>query len=137
MISRGLAADSTGPDATIRENFADAKVARESRTVATNEKEPATVGVPDIAAVAAFNVSPAGKCPYDTIHVYGGTPCPAVRTVAYLLCTVASGIEIVATRRESEAVDVVGNLSPTPTHPPKKTRLFNRSMATIRTFLLK
>jgi hypothetical protein len=35
---------------------------------------PSVVGVPLIAPVAEFSMSPAGRLPAETFHVYGGTP---------------------------------------------------------------
>jgi len=43
----------------------------------------AAVGVPVIAPVAAFSVSPAGSVPVVNDHVYGGVPPPAVKVVLY------------------------------------------------------
>jgi hypothetical protein len=54
---------------TTREKAAEAEVVLESRTVVTNELVPAEVGVPVIAPVNEFNVSPAGNCPPVELHV--------------------------------------------------------------------
>ena len=49
-----------------------------SVTSAVNPDAPALVGVPVIAPVAAFSVSPAGSEPVSSDQVYGGVPPVAV-----------------------------------------------------------
>ena len=52
---------------------------------------PAVVGVPLIAPVPAFNVSPAGSAPAVTLHVYGGVPPVAAIVCEYAVDTVPAG----------------------------------------------
>jgi hypothetical protein len=50
-------------------NVADAEAALESFALIANDETPATVGVPAIVPVRAFNINPTGKCPLLTLHV--------------------------------------------------------------------
>ncbi len=55
----------------------------ESTTCAVNEKVPGCVGVPVMAPVEVFSVSPAGRLPEMMEYVYGGTPPEAIRAELY------------------------------------------------------
>ena len=55
----------------------------ESTTCAVNEKVPGCAGVPVMAPVDVFSVSPVGRLPEMMAYVYGGTPPEAIRAELY------------------------------------------------------
>jgi hypothetical protein len=53
--------------------------------------QPALVGLPEIAPVELFNVSPGGNAPITTLHAYGGVPPVADIWAVYAWPTVPLG----------------------------------------------
>ena len=51
----------------------------ESITCALNEKDPASVGVPEIAPLKVLRDKPLGSWPLGVLHVYGDTPPAACK----------------------------------------------------------
>jgi hypothetical protein len=78
-----------------RDWFAVAPLASVTRTVKL--LVPPVVGVPLITPVAVFNVSPAGRLPTVTAHVYGVLPPVAASVWLYARFTVPSASAVVVT----------------------------------------
>ncbi|MEY2401225.1 MAG: hypothetical protein QOJ08_1336 [Ilumatobacteraceae bacterium] len=66
-----------------------------SVTLSNGANEPAAVGVPDTTPVEGSIVTPAGKVPLDSDHVYGAVPLlitPAFDVYALLICPVVGRV---------------------------------------------
>lgn len=60
-----------------------------------NDAVPADVGVPLSAPVEVLSVTPAGRLPAETDHVYGVRPPEAARGCEYPVPVIASGNVVV------------------------------------------
>ena len=84
------AGPTTGADSTTRAYSEDVAGAMPFEAVTVKALDPATVGVPVMAPVVAFRVSPVGRAPEVIVNVGAGVPV-AVTVKSYAVPTVAVG----------------------------------------------
>jgi hypothetical protein len=75
---------------------ADCGGAPESVTFSVNADVPAFAGVPVIAPLFAFKLSPAGNVPVKTLHVTGCAPPDSCRVALYAVPSAALASDVVA-----------------------------------------
>jgi hypothetical protein len=85
----------------------------ESVTITVKLEVATVVGVPVIAPVAVFSVSPAGRVPTETDQAYGVVPPVAARVWLYAVPTVPAGSDAVlmlSTGGEEESLPQPANI---------------------------